>query len=171
MASPLDHWLRSARIRTRHQVEVPASPPDALATLLTTPIAPDRVVATLFALRRLHRTGPIGQALQASGFLLLEHSSHVHVVGLLVRGGRRQPLAGPAEWPSTTEAGTLRMAAAFWTEPSARGACLRTETRVDGRGRLTWLVFRLYWLFVSPFSSLIRRRWLRAAASRVPAAT
>ena len=83
----------------------------------------------------------------------------------LVRG------AGPAEWPRTTEAGTLRMAAAFWTEPSSRGACLRTETRVDGRGRLTWLVFRLYWLVVAPFSSLIRRRWLRAAATRIPAAT
>ena len=80
MASPLDNWLRSARIRTRHEVEVAASPSQALATLLGAPIAPDRLVATLFALRRLHRTGPIGQALQASGFLLLEHSSQVHVV-------------------------------------------------------------------------------------------
>lgn len=171
MASPLDAWLESARVRTRHEVEVATSPSQALATLLGAPIAPDRLVAMLFALRRLHRTGPIGQALQASGFLLLEHSSQVHVVGLLVRGGRRQPLTGPAEWPRTTEAGTLRMAAAFWTEASSRGACLRTETRVDGRGRLTWLAFRLYWLVVAPFSSLIRRRWLRAAASRVPAGT
>jgi hypothetical protein len=101
----------------------------------------------------------------------LEHSSQVHVVGLLVRSGRRQTLAGPGEWPRTTEQGTLRMAAAFWTEPTSRGACLRTETRVDGRGRLTWPMFRLYWLVVAPFSSLVRRRWLRAAASRIPAAT
>jgi len=171
MASPLDTWLQSARVRTRHEVEVSASPPDALAILLGAPVAPDRLVAILFALRRLRLTGPIGQALQAGGFLLLEHSPQVHVVGLLVRGGRRQSLAGPAEWPRTTEDGTLRMAAAFWTEASARGARLRTETRVDGRGPLTWLLFRLYWLVVAPFSSLIRRRWLRAAASRIPAAT
>lgn len=170
MASPLDNWLRPARIRTRHEVEVTASPSQALATLLGAPIAPDRLVAMLFALRRLQRTGPIGQALQDSGFLLLEQSSQVHVVGLHFRGGRRQPLEGPAQWPRTTEDGALRIAAAFWTEASARGARLRTETRVDGRGRWTWLGFRLYWLLVAPFSSLIRRRWLRAAAARVPAA-
>jgi hypothetical protein len=29
--------------------------------------------------------------------------------------------------------------------------------------------FRLYWLFVGPFSKLIRRRWLRAMAERARA--
>ena len=48
MASPLDTWLQSARVRTRHEVEVAASPSQALATLLGAPIAPDRLVAMLF---------------------------------------------------------------------------------------------------------------------------
>src|SRR5688500_1321033 len=135
MASPLDTWLQSARVRTRHEVEVPASPPDALAILLGAPVAPDRLVAILFALRRLRLTGPIGQALQAGGFLLLEHSPQVHVVGLLVRGGRRQSLAGPAEWPRATEDGTLRMRSEERRVGKGRGRRVATRRRKERQER------------------------------------
>ena len=42
------------------------------------------------------------------------------------------------------------------------GSIISTETRVAGGGR----AFRAYWLVVRPFSGLIRRRWLIAAAKR-----
>lgn len=41
MASLLDTWLQSARVRTSHEIEIAASPSQALATLPGAPIAPD----------------------------------------------------------------------------------------------------------------------------------
>jgi hypothetical protein len=49
--------------------------------------------------------------------------------------------------------------------PSDAGSVLSTETRVSGGGAR----FRIYWLDVRPFSGLIRRRWLIAAAKRAAA--
>ena len=52
--------------------------------------------------------------------------------------------------------------------PRAAGggrSVLSTETRIAGGG----LRFRAYWLVVRPFSGLIRRRWLIAAAKRAAA--
>ncbi len=45
------------------------------------------------------------------------------------------------------------------------GSILSTETRVAGGS----VHFRAYWLVVRPFSGLIRRRWLIAAAKRAAA--
>jgi hypothetical protein len=44
------------------------------------------------------------------------------------------------------------------------GTLLSTETRVHAPAPRARRAFRLYWLVVGPFSALIRRRWLRAAA-------
>ena len=51
------------------------------------------------------------------------------------------------------------------SRPAEGGSILSTETRVAGGG----LRFRAYWLVVRPFSGLIRRRWLIAAAKRAVA--
>jgi hypothetical protein len=161
VTNPLDRWLESFRIRTRHEAPVAGPPEAALQCLLTLPVAPDPVVRLLLALRGLSREGPIVQALTTGGFQLLEQSSLRCVVGVVVRSGRLRVATGA--WPRTTEPGMLRIAAAFWAEPAGTGSRLLTETRVDGRGRATWLAFRTYWLVVQPFSSLIRRRWLTAA--------
>jgi len=60
---------------------------------------------------------------------------------------------------------SVRMAADFRVKPAPSGSLLSTETRVAASGRLALLGFRAYWLLVGPFSKLIRRRWLRAAAA------
>jgi hypothetical protein len=60
--------------------------------------------------------------------------------------------------------GRIEIAVAFWAEPSGSGSTLHTETRVRAGHRAARRWFRLYWLVVRPFSGLIRRRWLRAAA-------
>jgi hypothetical protein len=49
--------------------------------------------------------------------------------------------------------------------PAPGGSILSTETRVAGGG----LRFAAYWLAIRPFSGLIRRRWLIAAAKRAEA--
>jgi len=75
----------------------------------------------------------------------------------------------PIERTSTSAvaAGRLRglqIGVSFEADPQANGGSrLVTETRVAGAD----VSFRLYWLVVAPFSALIRRRWLRAAARRL----
>jgi len=102
----------------------------------------------------------------SNGFTVLERTPTAYVVGLVVRGWR----ASPEPWPASTLPHTLRIVADFRTEPDSEGSRLITETRVAAGGLTALLGFRLYWLVVSPFSKLIRRRWLRAAAARLPAA-
>jgi hypothetical protein len=46
----------------------------------------------------------------------------------------------------------------------AGGCILSTETRVLAVDAAALRAFRRYWLVVGPFSGLIRRRWLQAAA-------
>jgi hypothetical protein len=46
----------------------------------------------------------------------------------------------------------------------AGGTLLSTETRVSATNSTARRAFRGYWRVVGPFSGLIRRRWLRAAA-------
>jgi hypothetical protein len=56
------------------------------------------------------------------------------------------------------------MALAVWAEPVAGGSLLATETRVQALDGASRRAFRRYWLAVGPFSALVRRRWLAAAA-------
>jgi len=102
----------------------------------------------------------------ANGFTVLERTPTAYVVGLLVRGWR----ASREPWPAATPPHTLQIVADFRAEPDSGGSRLITETRVAAGGLTALLGFRLYWLVASPFSKLIRRRWLRAAAARLPAA-
>jgi hypothetical protein len=56
------------------------------------------------------------------------------------------------------------MALALWAEPAGDGSLLVTETRVAANDAAARRAFARYWRLVGPFSALIRRRWLRAAA-------
>lgn len=61
----------------------------------------------------------------------------------------------------------VRVAADLRAIPAAGGCVLATETRVQAVDDRSRRAFRLYWLVVGPFSSLIRRRWLRAVEAAV----
>ncbi len=162
----IDTWLPSFDIRQRHEAQVPLPPESALRHALAVPAAPDPVVRMLFGLRGLRPAGSIEDFMVSNGFTVLERTPTAYVVGLVVRGWR----ASPEPWPASTLPHTLRIVADFRTEPDSEGSRLITETRVAAGGLTALLGFRLYWLVVSPFSKLIRRRWLRAAAARLPAA-
>jgi hypothetical protein len=107
----------------------------------------------------LRPSGSIEQFMAANGFTVLERTPTTYVVGLIARGYRV-----PAAWQATGAPRSVKIAADFRAEPAPGGSLLITETRVAASGRLALLVFRLYWILVGPFSKLIRRRWLRAAA-------
>lgn len=142
----LDDWLPQYDHREYHERLVPGSPGDALARALASPAAPDRFTRTLFRLRGLDDRGRSLEQLFSP------------------------PWAEQVERTETTFVARLsetrvRIVFDLRARAAEGGSVLSTETRVAGGG---WR-FRLYWLGVRPFSGLIRRRWLIAAAKR-PAA-
>ena len=159
-------------IRHRYQVDLPLPIEGALPYVLAMPAAPDRFVRFLFRIRGLAAEGSIEQFFQANGFTVLEHTATTYVVGLVARtGGIRMTGAEVWRTASVSMPRSIRVAADFRTEPAPRGSRLITETRVAASHPRALLAFRLYWLVVAPFSRLIRRRWLRAAAQRAGAPT
>jgi len=158
----LDTVLREFDWHEVHAVELTCAPERALATVLALPVASDPLVRLLFRLRGLGRGPEIGEAFDRMGFETLVRSETEVVAAVAGRpwrrrsGLRRFGEAGP---------GTVQIAVDFRAEPLPGGCRLSTETRIaavdDGARR----AFRRYWFVVRPFSGLIRRRWLAAAAT------
>lgn len=141
--SDLDRWLPEYDHREQHRRFVRVAPPAALAAALAVPAACDWLVAALFRLRGLRAGEKTLQELFAPPWAeVLERTETTFVARL-------------AET-------RVRVVFDLRAQPAEGGSLLSTETRVAGGGRL----FRLYWLVVRPFSGLIRRRWLIAAAKR-----
>ena len=160
--APLDRWLPEFDVHELHDIHVAAPPETAFAAALGIPVAPDALVRTLFRLRGLPAGGSLEGAMRAIGFAELERSPT-----LLVLGGAGRPWSPRARlvgWEQAGE-GQVRMAFALWAEAEGEGARLATETRVLALGESARRGFRRYWLAVGPFSALIRRRWLKAAAA------
>jgi hypothetical protein len=74
--------------------------------------------------------------------------------GGIVRG------LGPTEFADFHREGFAKAAWNFSLSSADGGTRLSTETRVQTFGRSATMKFRAYWLFVSPFSGLIRRAML-----------
>jgi hypothetical protein len=159
----IDVWLPKFDVGERHGIGVALPAEQALRQALAAPAAPDRFIRLLFRLRGLKPEGSIQEFMAANGFTILERTPTTYVVGMLVRG-HRLPLAGPDAWRAAGS-DAIRIAAAFRAEPVAGGSRVITETRVSAADARSLFAFRLYWLIVGPFSKLIRRRWLRAAAA------
>lgn len=144
--SGLDHVLPAPDYREYHERLVHAGPGEALSRALAVPVACDRLVAGLFRLRGLNPSGKTIEELFSPPWAdVLERSETAFVARL-----------------AETRA---RIVFDLRARPAEGGSLLSTETRVAGGG---WK-FRLYWLAVRPFSGLIRRRWLIAAAKRAAA--
>jgi hypothetical protein len=156
----LDDWLPEFDARERHERVVAAPPETAFAAALGIPIAPDRLVATLFRLRGLPRGGTIESVMRGIGFAELVRTPTSLVLG--AAGRPWSPRGGLARWDGAGP-GQVRMALALWAERAAGGALLVTETRVAAVDASARRAFRRYWLAVGPFSALVRRRWLAAA--------
>ncbi|MGH2605670.1 MAG: hypothetical protein ACRDG5_03685 [Anaerolineales bacterium] len=124
----------------------------------------------LFRLRGLQPDGSIAHFFAANGFTTLERSPTCVVVGSIL--GRRGPRpSDAATWRAAAASSAVSVAAEVRAVPTNGASRLVAETRVWAGSPSGLLAFRFYWAVVGPFSSLIRRRWLRAAAEgRVAAA-
>ena len=129
-----------------HERFVRATPAEALAAALAVPAASDRLVAALFRLRGLNPRGKSLEQLFSPPWAEVVERTETTFVARLAET-------------------RVRIVFDLRTRAVEGGSMLSTETRVAGGGRR----FRLYWLVVRPFSGLIRRRWLIAAAKRAEA--
>ena len=152
-------WLPECDVSSRHDRHVPGNPESAFAALLASP--PDRVVRALLRLRGLREAPSLEAFFLGHGFEVLARTPTEFVVG---GSGRPWRLTEPLRPFAEERPGNVRLVADFRAEPVPGGTLLSTETRVaagdDGARR----AFKRYWRVVGPFSALIRRRWLRAAA-------
>jgi len=109
----------------------------------------------LFRLRGLPaaRDVPIFRQMLATGFVTVEET-----VSQLVLSGDGQPwrLRGGRGAEGSSVRMTLRI--------SADGSLLTTETTVEPSDAEARRRFLRYWRVIGPFSGLVRRSWLRAAA-------
>ena len=152
-------WLPECDVASRHERHVPCDPASAFAVLLASP--PDPVVRALLRLRGLRAAPSLEAFFSGHGFEVLARAPTELVVG---GSGRPWRLTERLRPFAETAPGTVRVAADFRAEPAPGGTLLSTETRVAAADDAALRAFKRYWRVVGPFSALIRRRWLRAAA-------
>jgi hypothetical protein len=181
--SRLDEFLPEYEFVERHAVAAAVPAREAVEAAKAATPAEMRLVRMLFALRSLPalvrrggglpraRSRPLAEQMVAFGFVPLCDDEDEVILGFVgqpwrVTGGKMPRLAGAEEWLAFDKPGYAKAVMNF----RADGARLTTETRVhiedaDSRRR-----FARYWRVIRPFSGVIRRVWLRAAASRLAAA-
>ena len=142
--SLIDDWLPEFEVGKRYDAAVAAAPERAVDLVLAAPVAPDRMVGSLLALRGMPARGRSVEEFLRS--LEFEHLGRT-----------------PTEWAAAHDGRRLKIAISFEAEPIPGGSRLATETRVSAVDDRTRRRFRLYWLASGELSGLIRRRWLRAA--------
>lgn len=84
-------------------------------------------------------------------------------------GGASAPhIATPKRFREFNDPGYAKAALNFRIEetPGAGSTRLCTETRTHVRGRTARRRFSAYWMFIRPWSGLIRRQWLKAIKRR-----
>jgi hypothetical protein len=152
-------WLPESDVSSRHERQVPGDPEAAFAALISSPS--DRVIRALLRLRGLRAAPSLDAFFAGHGFEVLARTPTELVVG---GSGRPWRLTERLRPFAEERPGTVRLVADFRAESAPGGTLLSTETRVTATDDAARRAFRRYWRVVGPFSSLIRRRWLRAAA-------
>lgn len=172
----IDEFMPVYDVMERHQIIIQASPSSIYAALRTTDFGRPVLVRSLLALRALpsllrERSRPADNraltldTILKGGFVLLSESKDKEIVIGLV--GKFWTPTGCLEqtdaegFKRERRAGLARAAWNFALEPEGSATRVVTETRVqctDGSSRRR---FRVYWLFVRPFSGLLRRYMLR----------
>ena len=165
---------------------LPVPPAEALDLMKSIPPGQIRLLRTLIELRNLpgrlrgrprfgksiSRSTPLFEQILNFGFCSLGEAERSEVAfGLIdqswkISGGRRAPVANAVEFAEFCEPGFVKIAANLLVRPARQGAFLSTQTRVLATDPRTRRIFGAYWLFIRPFSGLIRRSWLQAAAHR-----
>jgi len=174
----IDEYLPNYDATERHQLDIRAPIEKVFAAVRELDVSQSRLIRTLFMLRGLpaflfSRHQPQKQlglnlaALLKSGFVLLDETPPQEIVlGLVGKfwttSGCIQKLDA-AGFQNFITPGFAKTAWNFSLESQANGVTrLRTETRVLCLDKASRRRFRFYWLFIRPFSGLVRMEVLRA---------
>ena len=172
-SSRLDRWLPRAAIRTYHRCAATANADELWQAALGLRLSDTRSLGRLVRWRIPGTAAdqPFGGLLRAYPFTVLEEDANLLISGLCGRiwtMTRDYPaLAGADDFRDWHEAGTVRVAFAHWTSPSADGrAELVSEARVQPVDRAAARRLRVLWKLVGPFDRLVGAEALTAAVRR-----
>jgi len=161
----LDEVLPAWDFRERHAVAVDAPSERVLEAVRSVTPGEMPLVRLLFRLRGLPaaRDRPVYDQLTPGFRTLAEEPGRELVLGSIAKPWRWRGGDRPREdFSAFAEPGYAKLALNFRFEDGT----LSTETRVLLTDPASRRAFRGYWLLVRPWSGLIRRSWLRAAAAR-----
>jgi len=175
----LDRLLPSYDVVERHARIVDAPPAEVWRAVERIRIGASPVTRVLGFLRRPSRAALRGaprtvegieRSLVGRGFTLLATAPGEEIVlGLAGRFWRPKPdvvaLATAEDFANFTREGFAKAVINVRVEPAGAGTRVSTETRVLVFGAGARRRFRGYWLFVGPFSALIRRDMLLRIAA------
>lgn len=172
LSAPLLHrWLPpESRILERHTRRVNATSEVAYDALLNLPLTELPLVRALFWLRgiRYSKRQMVRDFFVTPPFFLLEESSGAEAV-FAVGTSIRAPYPDTPEALASVQRGLIAVAN-MRAVPTKSGTRIETETWAATYGRMR-VLFRIYWLFVGPFSAFIRRQILSAAKRKAEAAS
>jgi hypothetical protein len=175
----IDEFMQTYDVMERHKIKIRVPAQRVYDTMRTANLFSSPIVRALFFLRglpgRLLSPGTRPQQIEVTinkllkgGFILLgEDPPHEFLIGAVERfwaaSAKGPPLSDAVEFSNFTTPGFAKAVMNLSLTQQPDGATwLVTETRVfclDDKSRRR---FRLYWLFIGPFSSLIRKMMLHA---------
>lgn len=154
-------------VAERHQTLIRAPTERVYQAVRSLDLSRSRLVRSLFRLRGMSDECLTLDGLLKMGFVLLDEVPNRELVlGLVGRfwlpSGEIQ-IVEAKDFRSFERSGYAKAVWNFSVEPQGAGVTrLATETRVFCLDEQSRRKFRLYWLFIMPFSGIIRREALRA---------
>jgi hypothetical protein len=171
-APDLDAWLPHAVVRTHHRRAIAAAPAEVWRVARAIRVGETRALGRLVRWRIPGTPSTIAYDALFRGdpFTVLEDGEHHLVSGLCGRIWtleRDYPrIAGPEEFASWSEPGTVRVAFAHWVTAEGQGAELCSEARIEPVDRTSALRLRALWAVIGHFEPLIASEPLSLAARR-----
>jgi len=166
----IDEWLPQYQVSASYSVLVHASDEKTYSALKRANFSDLPLVRGLMRLRGYrigHGRLPQSEAQDVGRGSFLELAAVPQREVVLGIAGRFWRLNGgivrgltPVKFADFHREGYAKAVWSFSLEPAEGDTQLSTETRVQTFGRSAALMFRAYWLFVSPFSGLMRQAML-----------
>jgi hypothetical protein len=165
----IDDFMPAYEFCERHETIVHASSEKAFAAVNSTDLSDSWIIGGLLTLRGLGRRSAKSLTLRdmtKDGFAILaEKPAEEILLGLAGKFWTPTGCMQNVNANNFREFNTEGYAKAAWnfalTETDENSILLKTETRVQCLDKASLSNFKLYWLFIQPFSGVIRREMLR----------
>jgi hypothetical protein len=168
----LDAWLPEPVVRTHHRRAADSAPDELWRAANDVRLNDTRTLGRLVRWRipDLDSGLTYGELFRAYPFTVLDEGEHHLLAGLCGRIwtlARDYPrLAGPDDFASWDEPGTVRVLFGHWVEATDDGSALVSEARVAPVDRTAGLRLRALWKVIGPFERLVGAEAIARATER-----